>query len=269
MTRIIRNSITKLNGSFTLLELLVVISIITLLLSILMPALGKVKENTKAVLCQNNQKQMGLFFHMYADQNDEQLIQILHPGWNSVRPQTNFPVRWADRLFYDERYVDSSEVFYCPASKVPTGNTKKWPAEYEFGVGTFDTHAELTYGLRGKGFSGAEGGEPIKLSKLKSPSTYLILTDVAMPSAIPGNSGSAPIIEGSHYYMFSSWTGFFMVHKRGVNVLRADMSVEVYKVEDLVGVIPQQGMSWVTPTFPTFLYPDGEMRDLNGDLTTY
>lgn len=52
---------------FTLIELLVVIAIIALLLSILMPALQRVKQQGRTVACLGKLKQWGLWFSMYAD----------------------------------------------------------------------------------------------------------------------------------------------------------------------------------------------------------
>jgi prepilin-type N-terminal cleavage/methylation domain-containing protein len=55
---------------FTLIELLVVIAIIALLLSILMPALGKVKLIAKEVLCKSNLHQYTLATEMYVNDQD-------------------------------------------------------------------------------------------------------------------------------------------------------------------------------------------------------
>jgi len=59
---------------FTLIELLVVIAIIAVLLAILMPALSRVKEQGKRAKCLNNLRQLNLAWIMYADDNDDKLV---------------------------------------------------------------------------------------------------------------------------------------------------------------------------------------------------
>ena len=59
---------------FTLIELLVVIAIIAILLAILMPALSRVKEQGKRAACLANLKQLALAWSMYADENDDRLV---------------------------------------------------------------------------------------------------------------------------------------------------------------------------------------------------
>jgi prepilin-type N-terminal cleavage/methylation domain-containing protein/prepilin-type processing-associated H-X9-DG protein len=59
---------------FTLIELLVVIAIIAILMAILMPALKRAREQGKRAACLNNLKELTLAWIMYADNNDDRLV---------------------------------------------------------------------------------------------------------------------------------------------------------------------------------------------------
>jgi prepilin-type N-terminal cleavage/methylation domain-containing protein len=66
----------RTHRAFTLIELLVVVAIIALLLSILTPALNKVKQAGKKVVCNSNVKQLGMAYSMYAQMYGGRFVPV-------------------------------------------------------------------------------------------------------------------------------------------------------------------------------------------------
>jgi len=64
----------RFQEAFTLIELLVVIAIIAILMAVLMPALNRAREQGRRAVCLNLLKTLTLSWIMYADGNDDQLV---------------------------------------------------------------------------------------------------------------------------------------------------------------------------------------------------
>jgi prepilin-type N-terminal cleavage/methylation domain-containing protein len=97
---------------FTLIELLVVIAIIALLMSILMPALSRVKKQARTVACLSQLKQWGLWFTMYAEDYNGRFMQGFTIA-NQRAVQTLAPYHKCD-----------DKILCCPNA------TKPWTDEY-------------------------------------------------------------------------------------------------------------------------------------------
>ncbi len=93
---------------FTLIELLTVISIITLLSALLMPAFGKAQKQAYKVSCINNLRQLGLAFIQYASDYKHHL-----PMQNSADVYAHGGTNWT-RYTYD--YYGDVNLLKCPAS---------------------------------------------------------------------------------------------------------------------------------------------------------
>jgi prepilin-type processing-associated H-X9-DG protein len=82
-----------------LIELLVVISITSLLIAILLPALQKARESAVSISCMNNMHQMAMTMNMYLNDNNE----TFPPRYIKVSTPSNGKYYWNDLL---KRYVN-------------------------------------------------------------------------------------------------------------------------------------------------------------------
>jgi prepilin-type N-terminal cleavage/methylation domain-containing protein len=96
--------------AFTLIELLVVVAIIAMLISILLPALSKAKENGRRAMCLANLHHLGVAFRQYLDANND----VLPDARQMPRDDAGDPCR-PTIMQYLMPFARSEQLFRCPS----------------------------------------------------------------------------------------------------------------------------------------------------------
>jgi competence protein ComGC len=87
----------RVSRAFTIIELLVVIGVITLLVAILLPMIGRSREVANRVQCAANLRNLGAAAHLFASRNN---------GWFPMSyrlPSGSYPYRWPNVISRDDR----------------------------------------------------------------------------------------------------------------------------------------------------------------------
>jgi len=121
-------------GGFSLVELLVAISIVSLLVGVLMPVLGRVRSLGRQAVCQNQLRQWGLAFEVYAAGNEHYYPHIdgrdrtpsdpetaadladYYSGWVDVLPPLMDETPWREHDYWERPGVGT--IFQCPSARL-------------------------------------------------------------------------------------------------------------------------------------------------------
>jgi prepilin-type N-terminal cleavage/methylation domain-containing protein len=197
---------------FTLIELLVVVAIFGILVSLLMPALNKVREQTRRSVCMSNLQQIGVSQTTYANEYDGYLVlgtlttfQNNYWFWVHTEGYLGWGLYYP---LYDAGLVNSPEVWYCPSNTLTgmqfNSDINKWaPKERNAGFRAGYSSRSTFKVLGGKRtVDGWYYGIPPNSVKLMQMESQVIMTD---PVVSPGSTSRR--------------------HLDGVNALNVDISV--------------------------------------------
>jgi prepilin-type N-terminal cleavage/methylation domain-containing protein/prepilin-type processing-associated H-X9-DG protein len=164
---------------FTLVELLVVIGIIALLISILMPALGRAKEQANWVKCMSNLRMVGQAFQMYVNNSKGRF------------PQAGAGTNAHDWIFWedepptpgDPRHLDKSMI--APYLGIPVDrNILLCPSDDPYnrrsGIYRFSYSSNYLITRLPASFNAYPAGEsssPLRITEIVSPSDKILLID--------------------------------------------------------------------------------------------
>ena len=133
---------TQNAGAFTLVELLVVITVLALLLALLMPALAGARSQAWALACRSNLRQLVLANSGYASENDGFYVPAAKDMWDTagryrwhgVRSGLGAPFEGSKGPLAG--YLAEGQVKECPA-RVNFVKSSDWNTSFEQGCGGY------------------------------------------------------------------------------------------------------------------------------------
>jgi prepilin-type N-terminal cleavage/methylation domain-containing protein len=133
--------------AFTLVELLVVVTIIVLLIAILLPSLSRARELARRTVCLANLRTLGLAANMYAGDyrnafpyRGPKALNLLNALARKSDPMLNEDHRSEFKVYISSELPDKpGKVLYCPSDNLDTatGYTfgRSWPNHFAYNMG--------------------------------------------------------------------------------------------------------------------------------------
>lgn len=190
MTRHPTTSPRKLAG-FTLVELLVVIGIIALLVSLLLPALGKARRSANTLKCMSNLRQFGQAHLMYTNDNKGVIVLpvIPDPDFKIANPGNSESVFWFQRLsIYINRNESRGSTVQSGKLNAVVRGCPEWEGLDNTGDGVIDTD-KVGYGMSRRLLS------PASRTRYHAPYN----PDPRIPPTSPGNGAQGTDLASSDY----------------------------------------------------------------------
>ncbi len=171
----------KTSRGFTLIELLVVIAIIAVLMGILMPALQKVKEQARELVCRSNLKQYGMSGAMYLNDYNQKFPDPAKWLYTTGVKGTNFinPCDWHDASKKPDGvfwyYMKSMDVHMC-GKFYSLG--KSYGASHKDHNKSIPVNPQYCYSMNNFLSGGGSSAESVtKETEVKQPSKVLFFTE--------------------------------------------------------------------------------------------